>query len=214
MQDQEHRSRTGKTAILGFSLAAKLWTGAGHQVRLSSRHPETLKGLVDGLGPRASAGIPEEAARFGEVVVLTVPLKAMPELAPALGPLLAGKVVIDTCNASGRRDGALAIEASRHPDGSAGWAAAMFPGAKWVKAFNTVNFRALLSEAHRDGARVGIPIAGDDPAAVSIVEGLVRDAGFDPVPVGALRRGKEFEPGSRVYNTGISGPEVRAALGK
>jgi 8-hydroxy-5-deazaflavin:NADPH oxidoreductase len=195
------------------STVAKLWADAGHDVRLASRHPENLKALVEGLGPRASAGTPEEATRFGDVVMLTVPLEALPELAPSLAPLLARKIVIDTSNAYEKRDGALAVEATGHPDGSAGWAAAMFPNARWVKGFNTVYFKTLLSEAHRKGARVGVPIASDDPAALGIVEGLVREAGFDPVAVGPLSRGREFEPGTRVYNTGMSGAELRHVWG-
>jgi predicted dinucleotide-binding enzyme len=82
-----------------------------------------------------------------------------------------------------------------------------------VKAFNTVYFETLETEAHRDGDRVGIPLAGDDAEALALTAQLVRDAGFDPVLVGALDRGKEFEPDTRVYNTGMSGPQVREALG-
>lgn len=74
--------------------------------------------------------------------MLTVPLKAMPELAH-LAPLLVGKVVLDTGNAYERRDGDVALQASQHPQGSAAWAAAMFPGSRWVKAFNTVYFKTL-----------------------------------------------------------------------
>jgi hypothetical protein len=85
----------------------------------------------------------------------------------------------------------------------------MFPKARWVKAFNTVNFKTLESEAHRDGDRVGIPLSSDDRDAMEVVAALARDAGFDPVPVGALARGKEFEPGTRPYNTGMSGRDLR-----
>jgi 8-hydroxy-5-deazaflavin:NADPH oxidoreductase len=67
----------------------------------------------------------------------------------------------------------------------------------------------LESEAHRGGDRVGIPLASDDPGAMEIVAGLARDAGLDPVVVGALDRGKEFEPGTRPYNTGMTGRELR-----
>ena len=81
-----------------------------------------------------------------------------------------------------------------------------------MKGFNTVYFKVLLSEAHRDGDRVGIPLASDDRDAMDLVAGLVRDAGFDPVIVGALARGKDFEPGTPVYNTGISGRELREML--
>jgi 8-hydroxy-5-deazaflavin:NADPH oxidoreductase len=192
---------------------AKLWVQAGHEVRLASRHPGNLEPLVRNLGERASAGTPAEAAKFGDVVMLTVPLSAVPALARDLAPDLAGKVVLDTGNAYEARDGNAAREATRHLRGSAGWAAAMFPGARWVKAFNTVHFKTLESEAHRDGDRVGIPLAGDDLKAVETAARLVRDAGFDPVIVGALERGKEFEPGTRPYNTGMSGRQLRRLFG-
>jgi predicted dinucleotide-binding enzyme len=195
--------------MIGSTLA-KLWVEAGHDVRLSSRHPEELQPLVAALGSRASAGTPEEAAAFGEVVMLTVPLAAVPDLARSLAPLLEGKVVLDTGNAYEERDRHAAREAKQHPRGSAGWAAAMFPRSRWVKAFNTVYFKALAREAHRDGDRVGIPLAADDRAALDIAEMLARDAGFDPVIVGTLERGREFEPDTPTYNTGMSGRELRA----
>ncbi len=198
--------------MIGATLA-KLWVEAGHEVRVASRHPENLKALVDRLGTRASAGTPREAAAFGDVVMLTVPLRAVPELARDLASSLAGKIVLDTGNAYERRDGDAAREASRHPQGSAGWAAAVFPGSRWVKAFNSVYFKTLETEAHRDGDRVGIPLAGDDPLALATAAGLVRDAGFDPVIVGPLERGKAFEPDTRPYNTGMSGAELRTVLG-
>ena len=204
-----------KIGIIGAgmigSTVGKLWVDAGHEVRFASRHPEELQPLVAELGERATAGTPTEAAAFGEVVMLTVPLAAVPGLARDLS--LKDKIVLDTGNAYERRDGNAAREASAHPGGSAAWAAEMFPGARWVKAFNTVYFKTLESEAHRDGDRVGIPLASDDPAALEVAAQLVRDAGFDPVIVGPLARGKEFEPNTKPYNTGMSGPQVRKALG-
>jgi 8-hydroxy-5-deazaflavin:NADPH oxidoreductase len=191
------------------STVARLWIDAGHEVRLASRHPDDLKPLVDSLGQRASAGAPADAAAFGEVVMLTVPLKAIPDLARDVAPLVAGKIVIDTGNAYANRDGNIAAEATRHKGGSAAWAAAMFPDARWVKAFNTVYYKVLESQAHRAGDQVGIPLAGDDADAMDLVAGLVRDAGFDPVLVGDLARGKEFEPDTPPYNTGMSGRDLR-----
>jgi len=194
--------------MIGSTLA-KLWVDAGHDVRVASRHPEELKPLIERLGARASAGTPEDAATFGDVVMLTVPLKAIPDLARDLAAALSGKVVLDTGNAYERRDGAVAREASAHPQGSAGWAAAMFPRSRWVKAFNTVYFKTLERDAHRPGDRVGIPLAGDDAAALDTAAALVRDAGFDPVVVGPLARGREFEPDTKPYNTGMSGPDLQ-----
>lgn len=195
------------------STVGRLWVEAGHEVRFASRHPEQLAPLVDRLGERASAGTAADAASFGEVVMLTVPLAAVPALAGEVGDALAGKIVLDTGNAYVRRDGDTAVEASQHPGGSAGWAAEQFPRSRWVKAFNTVYFKTLETQAHRDGDRVGIPLAGDDAEALQTAAQLVRDAGFDPVIVGALARGREFEPDTPTYNTGMSGRELRETFG-
>jgi 8-hydroxy-5-deazaflavin:NADPH oxidoreductase len=207
-----------RIAIIGAgmigSTLAKLWVDAGHEVWVASRHPETLRALTERLGRRASSGTPVDAVKFGEIVLLSVPLKAVPDLARALAPSLSGKTVLDTGNAYEQRDGEAAREASAHPKGSAGWAAAMFPGAKWVKAFNTVYFKTLETQAHRKGERVGIPLTGDDPDAVQTAATLVRDAGFDPVIVGPLARGRDFEPNTPSYNTGMSGAELRKLFGQ
>ena len=206
-----------KIGIIGSGMigatVGKLWVEAGHDVFFASRHPDALQPFVEKLGKRAAAGTAVQAAQFGDVVMLSVPLAAMAALARDLTPSLAGKVVLDTGNAYERRDGEAAREASHHAPGSAAWAAAMFPGARWVKAFNTVYFKTLETEAHRGGDRVGIPLASDDRGALDLAAQLVRDAGFDPVIAGALAKGKEFEPGTPVYNTGMSGRDVRRALG-
>ena len=195
------------------STVAKLWADAGHEVVIASRHPEALKPLAEQIGPRATAGRALEAAALGTVVMITVPLKAVPDLARELKQELTGKVVLDTSNAYPRRDGPAAAEATAHPNGSAGWAADMFPGARWVKAFNTVYYKTLEREAHRDGDRVGIPLASDDADALNVASELVRDAGFDPVIVGGLARGREFEPDTPTYNTGRSGRQLREFFG-
>jgi 8-hydroxy-5-deazaflavin:NADPH oxidoreductase len=189
---------------------AKLWAAAGHRVMLSSRHPENLQSLAASLG--ICAGTPKDAATFGEVILLAVPLGAIPELARDLSQSLVGAVVLDTTNAYTKRDGDLAREATSHARGSAGWAASKFPGSRWVKAFNTVYFQVLEKEAHRKGDRIGIPLAGDDAEALAIAAQLVRDAGFEPVIAGPLPRGKEFEPQMRAYNTAMSGRDIRRVL--
>ena len=194
------------------STVAKLWTDAGHEVMVSSRHADQLQPLVRQLGGNGSAGTPEDAARFGDVVMITVPLKAIPELAREIGPSLSGKVVLDTGNAYEQRDGDIARESTRYPGGSAAWAAAKFPDARWVKAFNTVYYKTLQKEAHTRGDRVGIPLASDDRYALDVAARLVRDAGFEPVILGSLARGKDLEPGSPVYNTGMSAPALRKAF--
>ena len=96
--------------------------------------------------------------------------------------------------------------------GTGYWSALWLPGARLVRAFNSVWDRTLAREAHRAPPRVGVPLAADDTGAAEIATGLVRDAGFDPVLVGPLSRAREFDVGTPVYNTNMSGPEVRRAL--
>lgn len=190
--------------MIGGTLA-KLWTG--HQVCLASRNPDRLAPLVAELGDRASAGRPVEAAEWGDVVLLAIPFSAAPKLSDATKAALAGKVVIDAGNPFGQRDGEAAAEVARAGTGSGRWTASHLPGARVVKAFNTVYYQRMLA---REG--VGVPVASDDPAAIEFVEGLVRDAGMEPVVVGGLDRVRDFDPGTDVWNSGMTADQLRAAL--
>jgi len=190
-----------------------LWAKAGHKVRFGTRHPDQLGPLLAEAGSLASAGTPEEAARFGEAVFCSVPFGAWPTLAPVLGPLLSGKVVLDSANPYPERDGVFAREVIAAGEGSGVPVARLLPGVRLVRAFNSVYFKTLQTEAHRAGDRVGIPLAGDDAAALDMAARLVRDAGFEPVLAGPLARAQSFDPGTPVYNTGMSGAELAHALG-
>ena len=190
-----------------------LWAKAGHHVLFASRNPGSLAELVRLAGPNASAGAPREAALFGEAVFISVPFKSLPQVGAELSPLLSGKVVMETGNPYPARDGDLARKVVESGRGTGPFVAEWFPGVRIVRAFNSVWDQTLAKGAHRAGPRIGIPLASDDRAAMDVVAGLVKDAGFDPVIVGDLGRSKEFDVGSTVYNTGMSGPEVRKSLG-
>jgi 8-hydroxy-5-deazaflavin:NADPH oxidoreductase len=190
---------------------ARLWVAAGHEVLVSSRHPDELKGLAAALGPRAHVGTPRDAALFGDVVVVSVPYGALPQVGRDLTPQLAGKIVLDTCNPYPSRDGAMAVEARRLSTGVAD--PQFLPGTRLVRAFNAINSGDLSSEAHRAGDPVAIPLAGDDAQALAVAQRLVRDAGFEPVVVGPLSRAREFDVGTAVYTRLLTAPQLRAALG-
>ncbi|MFY9968614.1 MAG: NADPH-dependent F420 reductase [Roseiarcus sp.] len=190
-----------------------LWAKAGHRIRFGTRHPESLGPLLAEAAPNASAGSPEEAARFGEILFCSVPYGAWPSLAPALAPLVSGKVVLDSANPYPGRDGDFARAAIAAGEGAGVPVARLLPGARLVRAFNSVYFKTLQTEAHRAGDRVGIPLASNDAAALDVAARLVRDAGFEPVVVGPLARARSFDPGTPVYNTGMSGAELARALG-
>jgi predicted dinucleotide-binding enzyme len=195
---------------IGGTLAS-LWARAGHEVLVSSRHPEQLRELARSLGPKGRAGTPREAAVFGDVVLVSVPYGALPELGRELAKELKGKVVIDTGNPYPQRDGDMAYEVRRKGTGVA--SAEFLPGVRLVRAFNAISHMNLRSEAHRSGERVGIPVAGDDEAALRVATRLVGEAGFDPVVVGPLARAREFDVGTPVYTQLLTARELRARLG-
>jgi hypothetical protein len=198
------------TGQIGGTLAT-LWVKAGHQVLMSSRHPDTLRPLAQSLGPRAHVGTPREAALFGDVVVVSVPYGALPQIGRDLRGELAGKIVLDPCNPYPQRDGEMAVEARRKGTGVA--SAEFLPGVRLVRAFNAINSGDLKHEAHRKGEPIAIPLAGDDPQALQVAQRLVIDAGFAPVVVGPLSRAREFDVGTDVYTRLLTAPQLRQALG-
>ncbi|HEU5107490.1 MAG TPA: NADPH-dependent F420 reductase [Micromonosporaceae bacterium] len=200
---------------------ARLAVAAGHDVVLSnSRGPETLKDMVDELGPGARAATPAEAAAAGDIVVVTVPLKAYRDV--PVEPL-AGKVVIDTNNYYPQRDGAIA-ELDDESTTSSELLQRHLGPAKVVKGFNNIHFGHLASLARPTGApdRTALPIAGDDPAAKAAVTEFFDAIGYDAVDAGPLAEGWRAQPDTPVYGTpygAIPGPGtpagaevVRAAL--
>ena len=198
------------TGHIGGTLAT-LWVAAGHEVLMSSRHPQELQALAHSLGPRAQVGTPMEAARFGEVVLISVPYGALPQVGRDLKNELAGKIVLDTGNPYPERDGPMAVEARRIGTGVA--SAEYLPGVRLVRAFNAINSGDLRSEAHRKGAPIAIPLAGDDSEALQVAQQLVKDAGFAPVVVGSLAKAREFDVGTPVYTRLMTEPQLRQALG-
>jgi len=170
-----------------------VWVKKGHEVMFSSRNLENDKALAAKLGPNARAGTPREAAAFGDVVMISVPYRSLPELGKELGNVLKGKVVIDTCNPIPGRDGDIANWAREKGAGLA--SAELLPGARLVRAFNAVG-AGRMGSMHEQPGRVGMPIASDDAQAVAVASRLIRDIGFEPVLVGGLAMGKYLLPGT------------------
>jgi 8-hydroxy-5-deazaflavin:NADPH oxidoreductase len=196
---------------IGGALTRRL-TALGHQVSVAnSRGPESLAGLAAETGAKA-VSVPE-AARAGEVVVVTIPMKNIPSLSKDLFAGVPESVaVVDTGNyypqqRDGRIDG---IE-----DG--------LPESRWVerqlgrpvvKAFNNIYARHLQDHGKPKGTpgRIALPVAGDDPAAKAVVIRLVDELGFDPVDVGGLDESWRQQPGTPVYARDYDADGVRRAL--
>lgn len=193
------------TGNIGGALA-RHWHAAGHEVFMSSRHPEELRPLADELGARALAGTPREAAAFGDVVLVSVPYAALAQIGRDFADELRGKIVLDTSNPIERRDGAMAADALAKGSGIA--SAELLPGTRLVRAYNCIPAATLANEASREPERVAIPIAGDDVEALAMAERLIRDSGFAPVLVGPLERARDFDLGNPLARGDLSAPEL------
>lgn len=187
-----------------------LWVKDGHKVFFSSRHPDELKDLVANLGPRAQAGTVDQAIAFGDVVLISVPYGALPQIGRDHAAVLRGKIVLDTCNAVPARDGAIAQEVEANGIGVT--SQKYLPGTRLVRAFNTMSYLIFAKEANRPDPKLAVPIAGDDPEAVRVAAALVRDAGFDPVIVGKLADARLFQRGGPGYGQRVSAAELKQKL--
>ena len=168
-----------------------VWARAGHTVMFSSLDLEHDKKLAAEIGRGARAGTSREAAAFGDVLLISVPYFALPQVGKDLGELLKGKVVIDTSNPIPGRDGEIGERARAKGAGLASME--YLPGARIVRAFNAIG-AARMGEAHKTPGRIGMPIAGDDPQAIAIASGLIREIGYEPVLIGGAVMGRHLVP--------------------
>ncbi|NPT43003.1 NADP oxidoreductase [Paraburkholderia sp. 1N] len=189
-----------KIGILGAGFIgramATLARNGGHEVMISnSRDPQTLISTAAAIG--CALGTADQAAKFGDVVIVAVPFSSIDALPVAA---LDGKIVIDTGNYYPERDGQIAALDRRSTTTSQMLAAAL-PGARVVKAFNAILAKDLETDGKPAGTpnRRALPFAGDDAHAKQIVSGLLDQLGFDPVDAGALADSWRFERAKPVY---------------
>lgn len=193
------------------SQVARLAVKNGYDVVVSnSRGPETLKDLVSELGPRARAGTPVEAAKTGDIVVVTIPLKNYREV--PVDPL-SGKVVIDTNNYYPERDGHIA-ELDDESTTTSELLQAHLPTSKVVKAFNHIYAAELTTHGLPAGTpnRRALVIAGDDADAKKTVTRLLDQFGFDTVDAGPLSEGWRIQRGTPGYGPRRTAEELRKDL--
>ncbi len=187
------------------STVARLAVDAGHDVVLSnSRGPETLTDLVEELGPHARAATSEQAAAAGDIVVVTVPLKAYREV--PVEPLR-GKVVIDTNNYYPQRDGNIS-ELDDESTTVSELLQAHLPESHVVKAFNNIYFKILgsLQRPAGDPERSVLAIAGDEDDAKKQVAQFFDSIGYDAYDVGPLSEGWRYQRDTAAY-AGLYVPE-------
>ena len=193
------------------SQVARLAVANGYDVVISnSRGPETLSDLVAELGPRARAGTVMDAARSGDIVVVTVPLKNY--AAVPVEPL-AGKIVIDTNNYYPERDGHMP-ELDNESTTTSELLQKHLPTSKVVKGFNHIYAAELTTHGQPAGSknRRALVIAGDDPGAKAVVTHLLDQFGFDTVDAGPLKEGWRIQRDTPGYGPRRTAEELRKDL--
>jgi 8-hydroxy-5-deazaflavin:NADPH oxidoreductase len=193
------------------SQLARLAVAHGYEVAISnSRGPETLKDLVSELGPGARAVTVLEAAKAGDVVVVTIPLKNYRSV--PVEPLV-GKIVIDTNNYYPQRDGQLP-ELDNESTTTSELLQAHLPTSQVVKAFNHIYASQLTTDGRPRGAkdRRALVIAGDDPASKAVVAELLDTFGFDTVDAGPLAEGWRIQRDTPGYGPRRNAEELRRDL--
>lgn len=195
---------------IGGNLARR-FTQLGHEVYVAnSRGPETLTDLARETG--AKAVTPTEAARQGEVVIVTIPEKNIPKLPRDLfADTSPNAVIVDTGNYYPQRDGRLADIESGTTESR--WVSQQL-GRPVVKAFNNIYAKHLLDRGRPRGApdRIALPVAGDDKRAKEVVIKLLDEIGFDGVDAGGLDDSWKQQPGTPVYAADFNAEGVRRAL--
>jgi hypothetical protein len=189
----------------------RAWVKAGHEVLFSSRDPAKQQRAVEGLGPLASGGSVQEAAVFGEVVLISVPYRALQAVGRELEAALSRKIVLDACNPYPPDPAELIrnVEA----EGVALASARLLPSVRLVRAFSAVDATAVEASAAGRGQRLAVPLASNDVGAMQTAEKLVRDAGCDPIATGDLSSARRFQRGGAGFRAHLGEADLRLALG-
>jgi predicted dinucleotide-binding enzyme len=196
-------SKSPTVAILsvgGIGLPiARLWSRAGHELLLGSRHPDQLRTRIE---PYAITGEPTtlvDAAARADVVLLAVPYPALTEVIDHVGPALADTIVIDATNPMGLSTDGHIISTLGEECTSGEKTARLLPHSHVVRAFSHVMEELLWPRGTAQREFWGMAVAGDDPASMQIVKSLVSDAGFAPVDIGTLAESQPLDPGGALF---------------
>jgi predicted dinucleotide-binding enzyme len=193
---------------IGGTIARHLVHG-GESVVLAAKDEANAKTLAGELGPQARAGSVADAISAADTVVLAVWLDTTRELIADFGPLFDGKVVVDPSNPIGFDENGQIFRTIPDDRSAASVLSALLPAnAHYVKAFGTLSAPALASGANRD-PRAVLFYATDDETAGTVIERLIRDAGYEPLQVGGIAEAWRLEaPAGDLHEFALNGELV------
>lgn len=194
---------------IGGTLARKLAAQGNHIKLANSKGADSLRDLAAQLG--VTAVDREDVVKDVEVIIVTVPLVSVPDLAGLFSKVPDDVVVIDTSNYYPFRDGSIAALDAGQPESL--WVSEQL-GRPVVKAWNAVLAETLRSRGQAAGAvgRLALPVAGDDPKGKQIAAQLVDESGFDALDAGNLTQSWRQQPGTPAYCTELTLDELPTAL--
>ncbi len=180
-------------------LLGKFWADA-HNILFSSRNPEKLKPLINDIGTNAKTGSVQEAAEFGNIVLLAVNYQSVNEALQTIGNRLDNKIAIDATNPLGYDDKGKLYRMIPEGITAGEFMAERLPKTKLIKSFTTLWSAYLKEEAFRSNGLLVMPISGNDTDAKNIVSQLVEQTGFLPYDLGRLKDSAPQDPGSTIWN--------------
>jgi predicted dinucleotide-binding enzyme len=194
---------------IGGTLTRRL-TELGHEVTVAnSRGPDTLADLAEETGAKA---VPiEDDVRDKDLIIVSIPERAVRDLPKGLFAKGGKAVIVDTGNYYPKRDGRISDIENGLPESE--WVSEQI-GRPVIKAFNTIYAQHLMENGKPKGdrERIALPIAGDDENAKALVMRLVDELGFDPVDAGGLDESWRQQPGTPVYGADLDAKSLEEGL--
>ncbi|WP_422106496.1 NADPH-dependent F420 reductase [Winogradskyella sp.] len=199
----------GSGAIGG--LLGKYWAKAGHNIMFSSRNPEKLKKLAEDAGENAQTGSVEEAAAFGDIILLAVNYKTIDQALEKIETHLDDKIVIDATNPLIKTESGYARPIPKNITAGE-WMQNRLPKTNIIKSFTTLWSKYLETESNRKDGLLIMPLSGDHSAHKLKVTRLIKETGFQPYDLGNLSRSKLQDPESPIWNKPLRLKEFEMAI--
>lgn len=193
------------TGRMGSGLGTLWATRRKHQVFFGSRQRIKADSLAQVAGPESRGGIYEEAAEYGDVVLLAIPWMAVETIVPRLNPYLKNTVLLDITNPLDLKSGGFALSGT---ESGAEIIQSLAPNATVVKGFNGIYFDNLDDPVYTGGHRAQVYTCADDEDARASINELISDLKFTPTSLGGLDMARHLEAMVYLWIKGLQSGDI------